>query len=233
VLIIPFAIALIGPVIMLFGDVRHSRWFGGGVVALAGLGALIFAFSGSFSARYPRPGDLFHYSDARTGKSYWATSSTKRELPAGQVSTVSPTGFGSIKWQAVPAPAAQTAAPKIEIAETGGRVSVSMASTAAPRLMNFMVTPSQALSNVRVNGRPVKLAKGEPTRIGWRAETAGARLLLEFDSGQAGSLTVDYLYAVPGMPAGAPPPRGPDTDWTLLNGTRVLGGSATLAFGSP
>ena len=233
VLIIPFAIALIGPVIMMFGDVRRSRWFGGGVTVLAGIGALIFAFSDSFSSRYPRPGDLFHYTDARTGKSYWATSSTKRELPGGLDSTVSPDGFANIKWRAVPAPVIPTAAPKIEIAELGGKVTVSMSSEAAPRLMNFMVTPSRVLSNVRVNGRPVKLTKGEPTRIGWRAETAGARLLVEFDSDQSGSLAVDYLYAIPGMPAGATARRGPDTDWTLLNGTRVFGGSVKLPFGSP
>jgi hypothetical protein len=154
-------------------------------------------------------------------------------LPNGAVSTVSPTGFAGVKWQAVPAPAAPAAAPKIEITENGGTVLVSMSSEIAPRLMNFMVTPSRALSNVRVNGRPVKLVKGEPTRIGWRAETRGARLVLEFDSGGPGNLAVDYLYAVPGMPAGAPTPRGPDTDWTLLNGTRVSSGSAKLAFGGP
>lgn len=230
-LVIPFAIALIGPVIMSFGDSGRSRRVGGGLVALAGLGAIWFAFSPSFSPRHPKPGDLFHYSDARTGKSYWATGSTARELPKGSASVVTPKGFDGIKWPAVSAPAAQITPPEIEISEAGGKVTVSLASDAAPRLMNFLITPSRKLANVRVNDRLVQLPEGKPTRVGWRAETAGARLLLEFHAGPGGNLAIDYLYAVPGMPPGAPPPGGPDTDWTLLNGTRVLGGSTTLTFG--
>lgn len=230
-LIIPFAVTLIAPVIMLFGDVRGSRWVGGGLIALAGLGAIWFAFSGSFSARYPKPGDLFHYSDARTGKSYWATSSSVRELPPGDAIKLSPKGFSNVKWQAVSAPAATVAPPEISITQADHSVTVRMASTPAPRSMNLIVTPSRSLSNVRVNDRNVKIPAGKPTRIGWRAETPNAQLVLTFESDAAGTLAIDYLYALPGMPAGAPPPGGPDTDWTQLNGTRVLGGSAKLGFG--
>jgi acetylornithine deacetylase/succinyl-diaminopimelate desuccinylase-like protein len=230
-LIVPFAVTLIAPVIMAFGDVRGSRWIGGGLVAAAGLGAVWFAFSGSFSARYPKPGDLFHYSDARTGKSYWATSSTARELPQGVAVKLSPTGFGNVNWQAVPAPAAAVAPPEIKLTQAGNIVTVSMASAAAARMMNFKVTPSRSLSNVRVNDRKVTLPEGMSTRIAWRAETPNAQLLLQFESEAAGTLAIDYLYAIPGMPAGAPPSGGPDTDWTSLNGTRVLGGSTQLTFG--
>lgn len=230
-LIIPFAVTLIAPVIMAFGDVRGSRWIGGGLIALAGLGAIWFAFSGSFSPRHPEPGDLFHFTDARTGKSYWATSSTARELPSGAAFKLSPKGFGNVNWQAVPAPAATFVPPDIKIVQAGNIVTVSMVSAPAPRMMNFMVTPSRTLSNVLVNGRKVILPVGKATRIAWRAETPNAQLLLTFESDAAGTLAIDYLYALPGMPAGAPPPGGPDTDWTQLNGTRVLGGSTKLDYG--
>ncbi len=230
-LIIPFAITLIGPVIMAFGDVRRSRLVGGGLIGIGALGAIWFALSPSFTSRYPRPGDLFHYTDLRDGKSYWATGSTSRELPEGPVQRISPKGFDAIKWHATPAAAASTLRPDISLSEQGGNVTVSMFSANAPRTMSFMVTPSVQLSNVRVNGRTVEMPAGKPTRVAWRAETAGATLLLQFSADTEGSLAIDYLYAVAGMPAGAPPARGPDTDWTLLNSTRVLGGSDKLSFG--
>lgn len=230
VLIIPFVIALIGPVIMAFGDSGWSRRVGGGLAVAASIGAIIFAFSGSFSARHPKPGDLFHYGDARTGKSHWATSSTAKQLPGGALEKLTPKGFDSVKWLGTTAPVSVVAPPVIAMTQNGDMTTLRMTSAPAPRLMNFIITPSRDLSNVRVNGRSVKLPAGKPTRVGWRAETPNAELLVTFESGGAGNLEVDYLYALPGMPAGAPPSGGPDTDWTLLNGSRVLSGSTKLDF---
>lgn len=230
VLIIPFAIALIAPVIMAFGEARWSRWAGGGLIVAAAIGSIVFALSGSFSARYPSPGDLFHYSDARTGKSYWATTSTERQLPEGPVSKLTPKGFDSVKWLGTVAPASPTFPPSVKLTHENGITMVRMSSAAAPRLMNFMVTPSRTLSDVRVAGRPVTLPAGKATRIGWRAEMPDAELVLQFKAAAAGHLTIDFLYAIPGMPAGAPPSGGPDTDWTLLNGSRVSSGSVKLEF---
>ncbi len=230
-LIIPFAITLIAPVIMAFGDVRRSRLVSGGLIGLGALGAIWLAFSPSFTSRYPRPGDLFHYTDLRDSKSYWATGSTSRELPRGPIQRISPKGFDAIKWHATPAAATSMLPPDINLSEQGENVTVSMFSANAPRTMSFMVTPSVAISNVRVNGRMVNMTAEKPTRLTWRAETAGASLLLQFRAEKEGSLAIDYLYAVPGMPAGAPPASGPDTDWALLNRTRVLGGSDRLFFG--
>jgi len=229
-LIIPFAIALIGPVIMAFGDTGWSRRLGGGLVAVAAVGAIYFALSSSFSTRLPKPGDRFHYSDARIGKSYWATTSTPSQLPSGAVNKLTPKGFDSIRWLGTGAPASDVTPPVMVLTQMGSMTTVRISSATAPRLMNFMITPSRNISQPQVNGRPIKLAPGKPTRIGWRAETPNAELVLTFQSNAAGSLAIDYLYALPGMPAGAPPSNGPDTDWTLLNGTRVLAGSAKLDF---
>jgi hypothetical protein len=228
VLIIPFAVTLIAPVIMAFGEKGWSRWVGAGLVVAAAIGSIVFAFSDSFSSRHPKPGDLFHYSG--NGKSYWVTTSTARQLPQSAVSKIKPKGFDSVKWLGTAAPASAITPPAITLTQDGRLTTVRMSSASAPRLMNFMVTPSRALSNIRVNGRPVKLPAGKATRIGWRAETPNAELVLQFESAGAGHLAIDYLYAIPGMPAGAPPSGGPDTDWTLLNGSRVVNGSAKLDF---
>lgn len=229
-LIIPFAVTLIAPAIMAFGDVRRSRLAGGALVVLAAAGALWFAFSASFSQRHPKPGDLFHYSDSRTGKGYWATSSTAHELPSGKVRSLSPKGFENISWRAVPGPAAPIAPPVVTLTQAGRTVTLRMSSQPAPRMMSLMVKPSAMLSNVRVNGRAVKLPVGEATRISWRAETPNAELILQFDARSGGTLAVDYLYAIAGLSPGAPEPSGVDTDWTLLNGARVTGGSSLLRF---
>lgn len=226
VLIIPFVITLIAPVIMAFGQKNWSRWVGAGLLGAAAIGSVFFALSDSFSARHPKPGDLFHYS--RDGKSYWATSSTARQLPQGAVSKLTPKGFDSVKWLGIAAPASAITPPDIALSQAGGVTTVRMGSASAPRLMNFMITPSRALSNVRVAGRPVKLPTGKATRIGWRAETPNAELVLQFETAGAGDLGIDYLYAIAGMPPGAPPSGGPDTDWTLLNGSRVASGSVKL-----
>lgn len=230
VLIIPFAIALIGPVIMAFGDSSWSRRVGGGLFGAAAIGAIILALSVSFSPRHPKPGDLFHYSDLRSGKSYWATTSTARQLPGGAIEKLKPKGFDSVKWLGTAAPASTILPPAIELSKVGEMTTVRFKSATAPRLMNFMVTPSGPVTQAEVNGRPVKLPAGKPTRIGWRAETSDAELVLTYQSSSPGNLAVDYLYALPGMPEGAPPSNGPDTDWTLLNGSRVLSGSTKLGF---
>jgi Peptidase family M28 len=232
-LITPFAISLIAPVIMAFGEVRRSRLIGGGLIGIAALGAAWFAISTSFSSRHPKPGDLFHYSDLRTGKNYWATGSTEKQLPAGNVGKLSPTGFDNIKWKVVAAPPVAVGPPVIRLTTDNGRTTVSMNSAVAPRLMTMRVRPSTKLGNVTVNGRRITLPTGEATRISWRAETPDAQLSLAFDAGTGGALEVDYIYAVAGLPSGSPPSGGPDTDWTLLNGTRVVGGSVKLQLSGP
>lgn len=229
-LVIPFAITLIGPVIMAFGNLDASRRIGAGLVVLSLSGAIWFAFDGSFSERKPKPGDLFYYSDRESGKNFWATSSTTHELPGGKGSQLSPKGFENLKWKVVGAPAAALAPPEIQLSERDGQVFVSMKSKAAPRMMNFIVKPSTALKSTMVNNRRVHLPMGKPTRIGWRAETPNAELLLQFESENGGSLSIDYLYAVETMPPGSPEPGGPNTDWAQFNGTRVLSDSIELKF---
>ncbi|MFN0045852.1 MAG: M28 family peptidase [Sphingorhabdus sp.] len=230
-LIIPFAITLIGPVIMGFGNLTYARHFGAVLFSMAWLGAAWLIFDPSFSDQNPKPGDLFHYSDRVNGKNYWATSSTSRELPDGPVTEIIPPGFESYKWTAVPAPPADVALPEVKIDEQREKIVISMISKAAPRLMNFSIKPTLTLSNVRVNGKAINMRPGQPARIGWRAETPDAKLMFEFDRKAPGKLTIDYLYAVAKLPPGAPPMGGPDTDWTRFNGTRVVRGSINLSYG--
>ena len=229
-LIIPFTITLIGPVLMSFGNHRYSRRLGGLVFSFAWLGALWFVFDPSFSERNPKPGDLFHFTDRQSGKSYWATSSTERELPESEVVKLSPKGFESIAWKAVSAPPAVVIPPDVKIEKNGNVVVLAMTSKTPARMMNFVVSPDAPITNVWVNGRKIDVAPGQPVRMAWRAETPDAALQLQFESISGGNLGIDYIYAVGEMPSGAPPAEGPDTDWTRLNGTRVIHDTLNLAY---
>ncbi len=229
-LIIPFALALIGPVIIDFGVQNRGRWVGLGLMALAMLGTVWFAATDRFSPRYPKPADMFHVTDTQTDKSWWATSSSAAELSATTASDFSPIGFANYKWRVRPAPLASTPRPSITLSRNGDRVTIVFASTDAPRVMQFAVKPSTTLDNATVNGKTVVLPARVPTRLAWRAETPNAEISLTFNVRAAGSLAMDYVYAVAGLPAGAPPSPGPSTDWTSLSGSRVVTGSDKLAW---
>jgi hypothetical protein len=224
VLAIPLALALLGPV---FADASGlALWRKAGAVFLViGTGLLVWlSFSSSFSARHPMPGDFFHLSDTKTGKSWWATGSTARQLPSGNAISIKPKGFDQYKWKAVPAAAISPAKPVFTFNAVAGRIALTVSSVAAPRALSIAIEPSKTLQNVRVNGRPVQLPAGQATRVLWRSETPEAKLVVEFDKGAGQSMTVHYLYALAGLPQGAPRYEGIPTDWALLHESKVTTG---------
>jgi hypothetical protein len=229
-LIVLYATALLGPVIIAFCKAGWGRPTG--IIALVGAaaGMIWFASTDRFSPRYPLTADLFHYSDGASGKSWWATTSGRPQLPAGTMADVSPKGFDQIKWRAVPAPAVAPKAPVITQATMGTQREIRIASATAPRAMSLSVTPSQGLSDVRVNGKAIKLVAGQATRIAWRPETPGAEIILTFANTATGKLDIDWLYALAGMPAGAPTPKGAPTDWVHFNGTQAFSGSTQISW---
>lgn len=229
-LIVPYAMALLGPVIIAFCKAGWGRPTG--IIALVGAaaGMIWFASTDRFSPRYPLTADLFHYSDGASGKSWWATTSGRPQLPAGTMADVSPKGFDQIKWRAVPAPAVAPKAPVITQATMGTQREIRISSATAPRAMSLSVTPSQGLSDIRVNGKVIKLVAGQATRIAWRPETPGAEIVLTFADTATGKLDIDWLYALAGMPAGAPTPKGVPTDWVHFNGTQAFSGSTQIAW---
>ncbi len=229
-LIVPYATALLGPVIIAFCKQGWGRPAGIAALVGAAAGFIWFAATDRFSPRFPLTADLFHYSDGASGKSWWATTSDKPQLPPGALKDISPKGFDSIKWRAVPAPAVQAKAPTITLSSKGNIREIRIASATAPRAMMLSVTPSQGFADISVNGNAIALPAGKATRIAWRPETEGAELILRFTSGPGSNLGLDWLYALPGLPTGAPVPKGVPTDWVLFNGTQSFSGSAQMAW---
>jgi hypothetical protein len=226
-LIVLFAIMLATPLIMEF---KPARIVGGTLLLMAGVGAIWFSTTDRFSPRYPMVADLFYYQDAVSGKSWWATTSGKPQLPSGPVSKISPFGFGAIKWTAVPAPATNAEVPVITQEAIGGVRRIRISSVVAPRTMTIQFSSPVSLAGAKVNGRSVKIPAGAPMRIGWRPETANAELIVEFADMPSGTIDIAYLYALAGLPSGAPPVAGVPTDWAQLNGTRSFSGRNQIVW---
>jgi hypothetical protein len=226
-LIVPFAIALLGPLLFAWTEARWAgRAAGGALLTTAGLAGWFAATSG-FSDRYPRPADLFHIADD-TGKAWWATTSSPDELPAdGAVRLTVPVSSRYTSWAV---PAAKLDAPRPQFVASGADgLSLRVTTPQAGRMLVMSVRPSVPLADAKLNGKPVTLEPGKWTTIGWRAALP-VDLTLTGQVASAGNVEVRYLFAVDGLPVDAPRNAGPPTNWTSLSGGRAVMGSARLAI---
>jgi hypothetical protein len=194
----------------------------------AAAGAALFAVTDGFSPRQPRPGDLFHLTDADTGKSWWATTSSPAELPKGDAQRLPmPISSRFMLW-ATPAPALDTPRPAISMAGASGRFRLPVTTAQVGRLVLLSLRPSVALTDARLNGKPIKLDADKWTPVSMRAAVP-ADLVLEGTAGP-GTIEVRYLTSIDGLPPGQPQPTGPPTNWTPLSGSRAIMGTARFAF---
>jgi hypothetical protein len=230
VLIIPLSIALLGPILADSSAIGVGRKVGAFAMAFAVIGLIWVSTTDRFSTRHPQPADLFHVTDSSTGKSWWATTSAAKHLPTGPSERLQLKGFEKLEWQGTPAPAAAITPPDISLAENAGRMRLTANSILPPRNFTLSLKSDQPLVKVTMNGKAVIIKTGQPIRLSWRAEMPNAQLLLEFEQGSGGKIDLDYLYALPGMPANAPSIVGKPTDWALLNNSRVLRGSKSLTW---
>lgn len=227
-LVIPFALILFGPL-----WVNMSKGNGTRVAALilfvsAGATASWLWANDSFSARHPKPADLFHLTDTE-GKSWWATQSSPTELPPGKAERFVPMGEKRLHLWRVPAPAAEAPPLAVTLSSDKGRATLRIATTDAPRFLVATVTASRTLANATLNGRRVEIDADTPVRLQWRAE-APAEMLLSFDAGAGGTLTLGTLNATPGLPPGAPKPDGVINGWAFLTHSRAVLGRQELKW---
>ena len=228
-LLIPFMILLLGQSLTAWSDGLVGRKTGAGLLAIAGCGTLWLGLTDGFSARHPRPGDLFHYTDNDSGKSYWATTSSRADLPSGIAKQVKVAVYDQFSFWTVPAPKTDVPRPILALTRLGTHGTLSITGTAPPRLLMLALRPSQPLRNARISGKAVTLGPAQWTRIAFRTETP-VNLALDFDAPSGGTLVVRYLWVAPDMPAGAPRPKGPTTNWTLFSDARVAAGSTQLSL---
>ena len=97
------------------------------------------------------------------------------------------------------------------------------------RRFSMAFRPSAALGDVRLNGKPIKLASKQWTKLAF-GTAVPVDLTLEFDAKAPGTMDYDYRTAVDGLPPGAPQPTAPPINWTLYSHSRMVTGSARLAW---
>lgn len=120
-LMIPFAVALLGPLIAPWSELGLTRRAGGGLIALGLAGAGWLALSDGFTPRTPRPGDLFHLTDADSGTAWWATTSGSAELPDGKAERYHPAVYKRVTVTRTRAPAIAAPRPDISLVQQGSR----------------------------------------------------------------------------------------------------------------
>lgn len=226
--IVPFFVALLGPLLLPWTEGTVARPAGAVLLVGAAAGAALFVVTDGFSPRQPRPGDLFHLADADTGKSWWATTSSPAELPKGDAQPLPmPISSRFMLW-ATPAPALDTPRPAISMAGASGRFRLHVTTAQVGRLVLLSLRPSVALTDARLNGKPIKLDVDKWTPVSMRAAVP-ADLVLEGAAGP-GTIEVRYLTSIDGLPPGQPQPAGPPTNWTPFSGTRAMMGTARFAL---
>lgn len=227
-LAVPFLILLLGPVMEGWREGRRGLLAGVALLALAGGGTLWLGLTDGFSQRQPRPGDTFFLADADSGKAWWATTSTPQELPGHKGSRIVVPAFSRAQVWGVKAQPAPAPRPNFAVSASNGRSSLSI-SAELGRLLYISVQPSAPVTDAKLNGKPVTLDPKGWTSIAYRAQVP-AKLMLDFTAPAGATLAVRYLYAADGMPAPAPIPSGPPTNWTQLSGSSAVMGTARFRW---
>jgi hypothetical protein len=219
-LAIPFAFALLGPLILPWAQGKW-RLLPGAALLVAGLVMSInVARSDGFDGRHPHPHDLFHVTDAG-GKSWWASTSGAGELPGGKGNDFALEPPGRTGWTATPAPAIATPAPVLTSTNVNGQVEIDLKSDVPVRGFRLAIKPSRDLVGAKLNGLPIAVKGGEwlSIRLGG-ATPPDAKLT--FPAGQGGKVEISTLSATQ-APAGAIPlPKGRvASNWANLSDTLV------------
>lgn len=197
------------------------------LIGAAAVGSVGIYLTDGFSDRYPRPGDLFHLTDAATGQGGWTTSSGASELPPGPVGTIDLQPMVRRAWLTTPS-GQETANPVVLSVEAAADGREVLAISAPPVIgLRLLIRSSAELSDTTLNTLPVKLTTGDWTSLRYGSATA-ADMKLAFRRKPGTTVEVRYMAATPGLPAGAPPPKGPPTNWTLLSGSSAVVGRAVF-----
>ena len=215
---------------------------GGSVGRAAGAGAAVLgvvvlavvALRDPATARTPRPVQAFYLDDAAAGQTWRA--STLDRLDAWSKATLGPestitrgdmTPILGKPWRA-PTPSAALARPVFSETSTptpsGRAVTVTIAPNDGGRELRLYLQPTEAITDVRLDGRITELTPnaGRWTQLRWEAPIGP--VTLTFQAKGSGSLDLRYEEITDGWPAGvsAPPKPADDMPWGLSDKTVLL-----------
>lgn len=198
------------------------------MIGAAAVGGAGLWMSDGFSARQPRPGDLFHLTDATTGKGGWATTSSASELPPGPVEMVDLQPMTRRDWLTTPSGQETPTPVTLTLDPTAADGRETLHITSAPVVgLRLAIRSSAPLAGTTLNGLRIKMTNDDWTSLRY-GSAAPAAMELRFNRNPGATLEIRYMAATPGMPAGAPKPNGPPTNWTLLTGSSVVMGRSVF-----
>ncbi len=205
-LAIPFAFALLGPLILPWAQGKN-RLAPAALLLVAGVAtAFTIARADSFSARHPRPHDLFHLTD-ENGKSWWASSSGAGELPGGKGEDFKLEPRGRLGWTVTPAPAIAAPQPVLTMASANGQAQIAMKSDLPVRAFRLSIKPTGDLAGATLNGLPITIKGGEWLSIRYGGETP-PDLKLSFPTTKSGKADIHLLSATQAPKGAIPLPAG-------------------------
>lgn len=220
---------LLFPLIFAWSGQRRASAAGSLVLlGAATVGSVVVALTSGFSARHPRPGDLFHLTDSTTGTGSWATWSGASELPQGRVMPLDLHPMSRLKWLTTPS-SQTTASPLTLTPEPAGADGRETLRIAAPPVigLRLAIRSSKPLEAPTLNGYPVTLVADDWTALRY-GSASPVSLAFSFKRTPGTNVDIRYLAATPGLPAGAPKPGGAPTNWTLLSGSSAVTGYVKL-----
>ncbi|MBO9706731.1 MAG: M28 family metallopeptidase [Caulobacter sp.] len=209
---------LAAPVLLpLAFDFAAYRWapIFAGAAAVAGAGLLAYAGLGDGGPSRPRLAEASHLADLSTGTA-WRISPLPQLDPWSRVVLEDngarparqpyPPLFRQPVWMA-PTPVAPVERPVLALDRSGPRLLVRVVPTPGTEVLTVRLKPSLALSQPRLNGRPLVL----PTQAGaWSSLSYHAPdpngVTLSFTAEAAGRIEVAVVEVHDGWPRGAAPP---------------------------
>jgi hypothetical protein len=194
-----------------------------GVAALvaAGLASVLLAATDVFSDRYPKPDDLYHFTDVDAGDSFWATGSPG-EVPAdvnASQRTLEP--FARRSWHIWPTAPASVVRPDATTTIESDAKTLTVSAPAPLAEFVLAVRVSGSSRPLHIDGATVSVVPDQWLLVRYGGARA-PRVRITHAPDQ--KVAVRYLTAALGLPIGSPR-QAPPTDWTTLSGSRVAIGT--------
>lgn len=217
---------------------KHVRVTAVALVALGFIVVAVVRLDPPWSARYPQATHAAYFVEPGANRA-WRVSTTPdvsdwtREMltaDGGEVQQITlPAGWRGEVWAAKAAPVEATAPALTLTAQADGSQRLLITPPPGARTLGLTLKSSAKLTEVTLNGLPVKTiaAPGAVTRIYWGAAGEDG-LALSFKAAGPGALEAGYVSITETWPAGAKPlPRRPAevmafnaSDATIVGGTQ-------------
>lgn len=222
-------------------DQKGARMAAVAVILLGVVAVAIVRFDPPWTARHPQATHVAYYLEPDAGRALRISESPALTDWTRQVLGADGAPIEKMKLQAHYAPqlwaakAAPVAAAPVAASfsrQPDGSLRLQLTPPAGTRALSLTINPRTRLSNVAVNGRPLRIATGSTGsfRVHWAG--SDAPMSLTFDADGPGALRADYAASIGAWPAGAKPlpPLPADLMGFGTSGSTIIGGARRFTW---